>query len=96
MKDPGLYVQKRTNGVGEGKSQNPEAKHCNRKQTAQDQTIFSPIKSAITVFLIYLMREMISLPTCDHKVIAVTPAIELSQEGAEQHRPPVFCRPPDG
>lgn len=42
------------------------------------------------------MREMISLPTCDHKVIAVTPAIELRWEGAEKRRPPAFSRPLDG
>lgn len=71
-------------------SWNPEAKHYNKRQTVQDQAIFSPIKSVITVFLIYLMREMISLPTRDHEVTAVTPAIKLSQEGAEQHWPPAF------
>lgn len=97
VKDPGLYIcTERIRGRKKKKSWKPEAKHCNKRQTVQDQAIFSPIKSVITVFLIYLMRQMISLPTCDPKVIAVTPAIELRREGAEKHQPPAFCRPPDG
>lgn len=88
-KDSGLDISTKNN-VEKKLPWNPEAKHYNKRQTVQHQAIFSPIKSVITVFLIYLMREMISLATCDHKVRAVTPAMRLSQEGAAQPWPPAL------
>lgn len=72
--------------------ENPEAKHSNKRQTVQDQAIFSPITSMITVFLFSLMGEVISPCTCDHTVIAVTPASESRREGAEEQQPPAFLR----
>lgn len=46
----------------------------------------------IIVFLFSLMGEVISPCTCDHTVIAVTPASESRREGAEEQQPPAFPR----